>query len=83
MRPVTFIALVLLVGLAAVGYYRGWFHLSTTDADQKPSATIVLDKDKFREDERKARDKMQEFRRETKEKIGEATGRSGEPVRQP
>ena len=64
------------------GFYRGWFQLSTDTANQKPNATILLDSDKIHADEQKAKDKLQGFGQEAKEKIGDRTGKVKEPARQ-
>jgi hypothetical protein len=83
MRNLTFIVILLLIGIAGVGYYRGWFALSTNNTDQTPSATITVDKNKFHEDEQKARDKVQGAGQKAKDEVGDLTGKSKEPQRQP
>ena len=60
-RTLLFVVFLLLIGIAGLGFYRGWFRLSTNSADQKPSATFTVDKDKIHEDEQKAKDKLQGF----------------------
>ena len=59
MRGLTFVVIFLLVVIASVGYYRGWFAFSTNGTDQTPSATVTVDKAKFHEDEQKAKEKVQ------------------------
>ena len=71
MRFLFLVAVVLLVGLAALGFYRGWFGLSTNNADHKPSATITVDKDKIHADEEMAKEKVQELGQKVKGKTGE------------
>ena len=66
-----FVVVLLLVGIVGVGFYRGWFQLSTDTTDQRPSATITVDKDKIHADEQKAKDEMQGFGQEAKEKTGD------------
>jgi hypothetical protein len=63
-----FVAVVLLVGIGGVGFYRGWFDLSTNNAGQTPSATITVDKDKIHADEQKAKDEVQGLGQKVKEK---------------
>ncbi len=60
------LVLLLLVGVAGLGFYRGWFHLSTNSTGQKPSATITVDKNKFHADEEKAKEKVQGLGRNVK-----------------
>ena len=52
-RLFTLVVLVLIVG-AGVGFYRGWFAVSRTDSEGKPSVTISMDREKLRADEQKA-----------------------------
>lgn len=58
MKAVLVIVVMLLVGIAGVGFYQGWFRVSTEGTDQQPSATITVDKDKIREDETSVKDKV-------------------------
>ena len=83
MKTLVFVVVLLLVGIVGVGFYRGWFQLSTDTANQKPSATITVDKDKIHADEQKAKDKVQGFGQEAKEKIGDRAGKVKEPERRP
>jgi hypothetical protein len=73
MKALLVVVVLLLVGIAGLGFYRGWFHLSTNSTDQQPSATITVDKDKFHTDEAMAKDKVQGLGQEAKEKTGEPT----------
>ena len=70
MRFLFLVAVVLLVGIAALGFYRGWFGFSTNNADQKPSATITVDKDKIHADEDLAGEEMRGLGQKVKEKTG-------------
>ena len=76
MRTLSFVIIFLLVSIAATGYYRGWFAVSTNSADQSPSATITVDKAKFHADEQKAKEKVQGAGQEAKEKIENLTGKA-------
>ena len=82
-RGLMFVVVLLLVGIAGLGFYRGWFHLSTNGTDEKPGATVTMDKDKIHEDEQKAKDKVQGFEQEAKKKIGDLSGKAKEPQPQP
>ncbi len=73
MRALLVVVVLLFVGIAGLGFYRGWFHLSTNSTDQKPSATITVDKDKIHADEEKAKDTVQGLGQEVKEKTGALT----------
>ncbi|MHB8898513.1 MAG: sll1863 family stress response protein, partial [Thermoguttaceae bacterium] len=64
------VVVVLVVGVAALAFYRGWFRLSADATDQESSATFTLDQDKFKADGDKAREGVQEFGDKTKEAVG-------------
>ena len=83
MRSLMFVVLLLVVGVAGFGYYRGWFALAANGTEQRPSATITVDKGKIHEDEQKARDDAQGFEQKAKDKIGDWNGKAKEPQRQP
>jgi len=71
-----FVVILLAVGIAGVGYYRGWFAFSTSGTGQMPSATITVDKNKFHEDEQKAKDDVQGAGQKAKQEVGNLTGKS-------
>jgi hypothetical protein len=71
MKKLVVVVVLLLAGFAGLGFYRGWFTLSTENADHKPSATITVDKDKIQEDEQRAKEKVRGFGQGAKEKTGE------------
>jgi hypothetical protein len=73
MRGLLFVVVVLLVGIAGLGLYRGWFHVSTSGTDQKPGATITMDKDKIHADEEMAKEKVQGLEQKVKEKTNDLT----------
>ena len=64
MKTLFGVIVLLLVGIAAVGLYRGWFHFSTNSADQNSSATFTVDQKKLHADEGKARDAVEAFGQE-------------------
>jgi hypothetical protein len=74
---------LLLVGIAGLGYYRGWFAVSTNSTDQMPSATITVDKNKFHADEQRAKEDVQGLGQEAEKKIGDQGNRAKEPQHQP
>ncbi|MHB9049478.1 MAG: hypothetical protein ACYC35_26465 [Pirellulales bacterium] len=83
MKALMFVLVLLLVGIAGLGFYRGWFRLSMDNAERQPSATVTVDKDKMHQDEQNAKDKVQGFRQETKEKTDEWAGKTRQPERRP
>ena len=77
MKTLLTVVVLLVVGVAGVGFYQGWFHLSTNSTDQRPNATITVDKDKFHADEEKAKEEMQGLGYKLKEKTSDPTGKTG------
>jgi hypothetical protein len=73
MKALLVVVAVLLIGFAALGWYQGWFRLSTDGTDQVPSATITLDKDKIHSDTEMVKEKMQGLGSTVEEKAGEPT----------
>jgi hypothetical protein len=37
---------VLFIVVACIGYYRGWFHMESTETNGHGSVTVTVDKDK-------------------------------------
>jgi hypothetical protein len=66
MKTLVVVVVLLVVGIAGFGFYRGWFRLSTDNADRQPSATFTMDKDKIHADEQIAKDKVQGIGQEAK-----------------
>ena len=71
MRALFFVAVLLLAAVAGLGFYRGWFRLSTDSTDHKPSATITVNKGKINADEAKAKEKLQGLEQKVKAKTGD------------
>jgi hypothetical protein len=57
-KTLRFVVALLLVGIAGLGFYQGWFRISTDGTGQESSATITVDKDKIHADEEMAKEKM-------------------------
>jgi hypothetical protein len=69
MKAFLVVVVLLLVGVAGLGFYRGWFQLSsdTDNADHKVNTTFTVDQDKIRED----KERVQELGHLAKEKTGD------------
>ena len=75
MKTLLFVVVLLLIGFAVFGFYRGWFHLSTNSTDQQPSATVTVDKDKIQEDEQRAKEAVQGIGHKVKETADDVTAK--------
>jgi hypothetical protein len=55
------VVLVVVAGVAGLGFYRGWFGLTSTTADGKASSTFTVDTDNFQEDKQDAIGNVQDL----------------------
>ena len=83
MKGLFAVIVVLLAVIAGLGFYQGWFHVSSDTADQKSNMTFTVGRDKIREDEGKAKEKMHDLGESVKGKIGGRTEKATEPERRP
>ena len=58
--------ILLVIGVAALGYCRDWFSVSTTDnpLGDQIEVNLHIDKSKIRYDARQAKEAVRSFRRE-------------------
>jgi hypothetical protein len=59
MKRLLIVLVVLVAGVALVGFSRGWFHVSSDRNADTSGVTLTVDKDKVREDKDKVVDKAQ------------------------
>jgi hypothetical protein len=72
MKRIVFLLVLLVAVVGGVGFYLGWFTLTTqTTADGKSNVTVTVDKDKIKEDKEKAKDKAKELGHDVKDKAAE------------
>jgi hypothetical protein len=68
MKNLLVVLFLLLIVIAGLGFYQGWFHLSTDSTDHKPNVTLSVDEDKIHQDEKTVKEKMQDFGHKAKDK---------------
>jgi len=56
---IAIVLVLILAGVAGLGLYRGWFHVTSDRDADKSKVTLTVDKDKMQEDKQKAVDKVQ------------------------
>jgi len=78
---VRLLMLIVVLGavLAGVGFYRGWFHLTSDNAADTSNVTLTVDKDKIQEDKNKAREKMEALEQQVKDKAAAPAGENTNP----
>ena len=71
-RSITFL-LVFIVCVAAGGFYRGWFTLSSKPeaGSNKVDVNLTMDRDKMEQDAEKVKEKTTEFVGNVKAKVSE------------
>jgi hypothetical protein len=74
---------VIVLAVAAVGYYLDWFHVSTSRTNDQTDINITVDKDKIKKDEQKARESIQDAGREVKEQTGKVIEKGKEEKPKP
>ena len=74
MRAFLIVVVLLVVGIAGLGFYRGWFQLSsdTDHADHKVNTTFTVDEDKIREDKEKVQGLGHQAKEETSEVVDQS-----------
>ena len=60
------VLLLIIAGVVGLGFYRGWFHLTSDTAADKSNVTLTVEKDKMQQDKQKAQDAVQGHRPEDK-----------------
>jgi hypothetical protein len=54
------IVIIILV-VACVGYFRGWFHVSSDTTGDKSNVTLTVDKNKIQDDKKAADEKAHDM----------------------
>jgi hypothetical protein len=70
------VLLLLAAGVIGLGFYLGWFHFSKDSDGQKTNISITVDQDKIREDEKRAKEKVQGIGQQVKERTGAGAEKS-------
>jgi len=83
MRGFLVVLVLLVVGTVGVGFYRGWFQLSTGSAAGKSNATITVDRDKIQADQDKLKKQAQDVAKNVSDRTSGATGKGKEEARAP
>ena len=53
--------LILVLVVACLGLYRGWFHVTSTKSGVKSDVTVTVDKAKVQEDKKAADEKARDL----------------------
>ena len=70
---------ITAVGTVGVGYYRGWFQVSTGSTAGQSNATITVDRDKIQADQDKLKKQVQDVAKN----VGDRTAKGKDEARAP
>ena len=81
------VAVVVVVGVLGLGFYRGWFGVTSDSASDNSNLTFTVDQDKFQEDRKNALQKVQDLGHRVEDKAATPTeqgkGQAAPPVQPP
>jgi hypothetical protein len=69
MQRLLFVLVVSGIGVVGLGFYLGWFHIGSDQADGKSNVTLSVDAEKFREDRKSAAGSVQDLGRQFKDQV--------------
>ncbi len=55
------VLVIFIVIVGSVGYFRGWFHMTSSNLGDKSNVTLTVDKNKIDSDDRAAKDKANDM----------------------
>lgn len=67
MKGLILVLVLVAAGFVGLGFYMGWFQVSSSSGDKKSSITLSVDNNKIQEDKDKAADKLQDMGQPAKE----------------
>lgn len=76
MRRLLVVVILLVIGVAGLGFYQGWFHLASETQDQKSKITLSVDREKLKEDEAKAKETAHKLGEKAKESAHELSDKA-------
>lgn len=79
MKQLFVIAVLVLAGVACLGFYRGWFTASSGDTAHGVNVSIGVDQDKIRADEAAVKDKVHDLGGRPKESSAKTPDSPGRP----
>jgi hypothetical protein len=76
MNRLLIVVLLVGAGIVSLGFYRGWFHIGSENADGKSNVTLSVDKNKIQEDKKTAIAKVEGVEHQITEKVASSTDKS-------
>jgi len=78
MKRFLIVLVVVVVCVAGLGFYRGWFQVTSDAADDQRNVTFTADSTKIKDDEKKVVQKVKDLGHEVKDKAGTSTEKSSD-----
>lgn len=69
MRRFLIVVVLCVVGITGLGFYQGWFRLSSDSGDQKSKVTLTVDRERLTEDKDKAKETVHDLGDKAKETV--------------
>jgi hypothetical protein len=69
MQRLFFLLILFVAAAVGLGFYRGWFHVASDDADGTSNVTLSVDKEKIQQDRKTAVADVQDVGRKIKNKV--------------
>ena len=60
MNRLLIVLVLVVIGVAGLGYYLGWFRVDKTNADGQTHITLTVDQKQLQADEKRALEKVRE-----------------------
>ena len=57
-----FMLVLIAACIVGLGFYRGWFHVTSDNSADTPNVTVTVDKDKIQQDRNEAQQKVQDLK---------------------
>lgn len=61
MSRIFLVLVVVVAGVAGLGFYRGWFHLTSDRTSDTSNVTLTVDQGRIQEDKNAMRDKARDM----------------------
>jgi hypothetical protein len=59
MKTLIIVIVLLAAGVVGLGFYRGWFSVTSDSGDGKSNIKLTVDKEKFQKDKKSATDTVE------------------------
>jgi hypothetical protein len=83
MRRLLIVLVLVVAAIVGVGFYQGWWRLSTGGTDGKANPPVTVDKEKIEQDKERAKEKLQELEQKIREKTNAGSDGSKEGAPRP